>query len=354
MEIKKTLTTKAKPKPDQNNLGFGKIFTDHIFIMDYTEGQGWHDGRIVPYAPLAIDPAAIVLHYGVEVFEGMKAYRTLEDKILLFRPDANARRINNSGKRLCIPELPEEYFVQAIKELVGVERQWVPDLPDTSLYIRPFVIATEPQLGVKRSDDYQFIIVLSPVGAYYAEGLNPVKIFVEEEYVRSVRGGTGFTKCGGNYAAGLAAQYKAKQLGYSQVLWLDGAERKYIDEVGTMNVMFKINGQVITPELDTGTILPGVTRDSVLKLLSAWGIPTCERRITLEELHLAAKNGTLEEAFGTGTAAVISPIGELNIHGEKVAVTGGRIGELTQRVYNAITDIQWGRAADTFGWTVEV
>jgi len=354
MEIKKTLTANPKPEPNWQNLGFGSVLTDHMFIMDYTDGVGWHDGRIVPYGPLSLDPAAIVLHYGVEVFEGMKAYYAGEDKILLFRPEANAKRINNSSKRLCIPELPEEYFVQAVKELVSVDICWVPKLPDTSLYIRPFIIATEPQLGVKRADVYQFIIILSPVGAYYAEGLNPVKIYVEDEYVRSVRGGTGFAKCGGNYASGLAAQYKAKQLGYSQVMWLDGAERKYIDEVGTMNVMFKINGQVITPELETGTILPGVTRDSVLKLLQSWNIPTCERRITLEELHKAAKDGSLEEAFGTGTAAVISPIGELNIHGEKINLSNGQIGPLTQKIYDSLTDIQWGRAADTFNWTVQV
>ncbi|MCL1975727.1 MAG: branched-chain amino acid aminotransferase [Firmicutes bacterium] len=354
MEITKTLTTNPKPEPDWQNLGFGNVTTDHMFIMDYSEGRGWHDARIIPYGPLSLDPAAIVLHYGVEVFEGLKAYHTEDDKILLFRPQANARRINNSSKRLCIPELPEEYFVQAIKELVDIDRNWTPKLPDTSLYIRPLIIATEAQLGVKRADEYKFIVILSPVGAYYAEGLNPVKIFVEDEYVRSVRGGTGFTKCGGNYAAGLAAQYKAKQMGYSQVLWLDGAERKYIDEVGTMNVMFKINGEVITPELSGGTILPGVTRDSVLQLLQTWGIPTCERRITLEELHQAAQNNTLEEAFGTGTAAVISPIGMLNIHGQEIAVSNGQIGQLTQKIYDALTDIQWGRVADTLGWTVEV
>jgi branched-chain amino acid aminotransferase len=354
MEIKKTLTVNPKPEPDWQNLGFGRIMTDHMFIMDYTEGQGWHDARIVPYAPLTLDPAAIVLHYGAEVFEGMKAYYAGEDKILLFRPEANAGRINNSSKRLCIPELPVEYFLQAVKELVNADRHWVPKLPDTSLYIRPFIIATEPQLGVKRADTYQFIIILSSVGAYYAEGLNPVKIFVEDEYVRSVRGGTGFTKCGGNYAASLAAQYKAKELGYSQVLWLDGVERKYIDEVGAMNVMFKINGEVITPDLTTGTILPGITRDSVLKLLQSWGIPTSERRIALEELHAAAKDGTLEEAFGTGTAAVITPIGELNIRGEKVTVNNGQIGALTQKIYTALTNIQWGRAEDTFNWTMEI
>ena len=354
MEIKKMLASNLKPEPDWQNLGFGNVFTDHMFIMDYTEGQGWHDARIVPYAPLEIDPAALVLHYGAEVFEGMKAYYAGEDKILLFRPEANAQRINKSSARLCIPAFPEEVFLQALKELIRVERRWVPRLPETSLYIRPLVISTEAQLGVKRGDKYVFLIILSPVGAYYPEGLNPVKIFVETEYVRSVRGGTGFTKCGGNYAAGLVAQYKARQMGYSQVLWLDGAERKYIDEVGTMNVMFKVNGQVLTPELETGTILPGVTRDSVLKLLQSWGIPTAERRITLEELQQAALDGTLEEAFGTGTAAVIAPIGELNINGEKVVISNGQIGPLTQKIYTALTDIQWGRTEDTFGWTVEV
>jgi branched-chain amino acid aminotransferase len=354
MDIKTTLTSTPRPEPDWQDLGFGRITTDHMFIMDYTEGTGWHDARIVPYAPLSLDPAAVVLHYGVEVFEGLKAYYAGDDKILLFRPEANARRINNSSQRLCIPPLPEEIFVQAVREVVAVDKRWVPKLPDTSLYIRPLIIATEAQLGVRRSATYQFIVILSPVGAYYAEGLNPVSIFVEEEYVRAVRGGTGFTKCGGNYAAGLAAQYKAKELGYSQVLWLDGAERKYIDEVGTMNVMFKIAGQIVTPSLSDGTILPGVTRDSVLKLLQSWGIPTQERRITLEELHKAASDGTLEEAFGTGTAAVVSPIGELNIHGQKVAISNGQIGPLTQKIYDSLTAIQWGRAEDTFGWTMEV
>jgi len=352
MQITTTLTTNPKPEPDWNNLGFGAIMTDHMFIMDYHEKQGWYNPRIVPYGPLALDPAAVVLHYGAEVFEGLKAYYSDDGEVLLFRPEANARRINKSSVRLCIPELPVEDFVQAIKELIEVDKRWVPKLPDTSLYIRPLIIATEGVLGVRRSASYQFIVMLSPVGAYYPEGLNPVKIYVEEEYVRSVRGGTGFCKCGGNYAASLAAQYKAKDLGYSQVMWLDGAERKYIDEVGTMNVMFKINGQVLTPELSSGTILPGITRDSVLKILQSWGIPTDERKITLAELQQAAQDGTLEEAFGTGTAAVISPIGELNIHGEKVTISNGQIGPLTQKIYDTLTGIQWGRLKDEFGWTV--
>ena len=354
MQIAKMFTTNPKPEPNWNDLGFGLVLTDHMFIMDYHEGQGWHDARIVPYAPLTLDPSAIVLHYGVEVFEGLKAYFAGEDEILLFRPDANARRINNSSARLCIPELPVEYFVEAVSELVRVEKRWVPKLPDTSLYIRPFIIATDGQLGVRRSNSYLFVVILSPVSAYYPEGLNPVKIYVEDEYVRSVQGGTGFCKCGGNYAASLAAQYKAKELGYSQVLWLDGAERKYIDEVGTMNVMFKINGEVLTPDLSSGTILPGVTRDSVLKLLQSWGVPTAERQISLAELQQAAQDGTLEEAFGVGTAAVISPIGELNIHGEKMCINNNQIGPLTKKIYDTLTGIQWGRMKDEFGWTVKL
>lgn len=353
MQIQKTLTTTPKPKPDWQNLGFGQYTTDHMFLMDYHEGQGWSNARIVPYADLALDPAAVVLHYGVEVFEGLKAYYAGEDKVLLFRPEANGKRINNSSLRLCMPELPVEIFVEAVTELVRVDRQWVPQLPDSSLYIRPFVIATEAQLGVRRSQDYQFIVILSPVGAYYPEGLNPVRIFVEEEFVRAVKGGTGQVKCGGNYAASLAAQYKAKELGYSQVLWLDGAERKYVDEVGTMNVMFKIDGQVLTPEL-SGSILPGITRDSVLQLLRSWGVPVAERRISIAEIQQAAQSGKLEEAFGTGTAAVISPIGELCIEGEKLVLNKGQIGPLAQKLYDTLTGIQWGKIKDEFGWTIEV
>ena len=353
MQINKTLATTLKPEPDWNNLGFGKIFTDHMFIMDYTEGQGWHDARIVPYAPLQLDPAAIVLHYAVEIFEGMKAYQAEDGRVLLFRPAENAKRMNKSGERLCIPELPEEYFLTALKELIKIEKRWIPKLRDTSLYIRPMIIATEAVLGISRSNQYQFIIILSPVAAFYPEGLNPVKIYVEEKYSRSVKGGTGYAKCGGNYAAGLPAQYKARDKGYSQVLWLDGATKTYIDEVGAMNVMFKINNEIYTPGL-TDTILPGITRDSVIKLLKSWGYTVHEGNIPLAQLQEAAKNGTFEEAWGTGTAAVIAPIGELNILGESVVLSDGKTGELTQRIYNALTDIQWGRAKDEFGWTEEL
>lgn len=353
MNITVNRVTTPKAKPEWESLSFGTVFTDHMFLMDYMEGQGWHDARIVPYGNLALDPAASVFHYGVEIFEGMKAYHTEDGRDLLFRPDANGRRMNNSAARLCMPSIPVEDFVQAVRTLVEVEKSWIPPRRDMSLYIRPTMIATEAHLGVSKSKSYTFFIILSPVGAYYPEGLNPVRIYVEDEYSRAAKGGTGFCKCGGNYAASLAAQYKAKGLGYSQVLWLDGAEHKYIDEVGTMNVMFKVNGEVLTPEL-SGSILPGITRDSVLQLLRSWGVPVSERAITLEELRTAAENGQLEEAFGTGTAAVISPIGELNIHGKVYTLSGGNIGPLSQKLYDSLTDIQWGRAADPFGWTLEV
>jgi len=353
MDIKITKTAAPKAKPNGDALTFGSVFTDHMFMMDYQEGEGWKDARIVPFADIAIHPAACVLHYGVEIFEGMKAYYAPDGRLLLFRPDANGRRLNNSGARLLIPEIPVEDFVEAVRALVDVDRDWVPRRPDQSLYIRPFVYATEAHLGVSRSSSYTFCIILSPVGAYYPEGLDPVKIYVEDDYARSVKGGTGYIKCGGNYAGSLAAQYKAKQFGYSQVLWLDGAEKKYIDEVGTMNVMFVIGDEVLTPDL-SGTILPGITRDSILTMLRDWGVKVTERRITLDELHKAAKDGSLREAFGVGTAAVISPIGEFNIHGEKYRVGNGGIGLLSQKIYNALTDIQWGRAEDKYGWTLEV
>ena len=353
MQISVQRTKNPKAKPDWNHLAFGVYYTDHMFIMDYTEGRGWHDAKIIPYGDLSLDPAAMVFHYGVEVFEGLKAYAAQDRRILLFRPDQNAKRINSSGGRLCIPELPEAYFVAGVQELVETDKDWVPKAPGTSLYIRPFIIATEAHLGVRRAKTYQFIVILSPVGAYYPEGLDPVKIYVEDEYVRAVKGGTGFTKCGGNYASSIIAQYKAKDLGYTQVLWTDGVEHKYVDEVGTMNVMFKIDGKVITPELG-GSILPGITRDTCLKILRSWGVPVEERRISIEELLAAGKDGRLEEAFGTGTAAVISPIGLLNIHGEDLVIGGGKIGLLSQKLYDTITGIQWGEIKDEFGWTVEV
>ncbi|GAE87631.1 branched-chain amino acid aminotransferase [Acetivibrio straminisolvens] len=346
-------TQNPKSKPDQNNLGFGQIFTDHMFIMDYTEGKGWHDPRIVPYGPLSLDPSTMVFHYGQAVFEGLKAYKTPEGRILLFRPKKNMERINVSNDRMCIPHIDVDFAVEACKTLVNVERDWIPEAEGTSLYIRPFIIATDPYLGVRPSWTYKFMIILSPVGAYYKEGINPVKIYVETEYVRAVKGGIGYSKTPGNYAASLIAQVKAKELGYTQVLWLDGVEKKYIEEVGTMNVFFKINDEVITPSLE-GSILAGITRQSTIELLRASGVKVTERKISIQEIYDAHAAGTLQEAFGTGTAAVISPIGELNWNGNIIKINDGKIGETSTFVYDTITGIQSGKKEDTFGWIEEV
>lgn len=344
-------TNTPKEKPDYSNLGFGKIFTDHMFVMNYTEGKGWYDARIVPYGKISLDPSAMVFHYGQEMFEGMKAYYGVDGKIRLFRPDMNAKRANASNERLCIPEIPEEDFVQAVSELVKVDADWIPKNEGTSLYIRPFVIATDEFLGVAPSKNYLFIIILSPSGAYYASGLNPVGIWIEDDYVRAVKGGIGFAKTGGNYAASLAAQEKAHTDGYSQVLWLDGVERKYIEEVGAMNIFFKINGVVTTPMLN-GSILPGITRNSVLAICRHWGLPVEERRISVDELLEAQQNGTLEEVWGTGTAAVISPVGKLRYKDTVMTIGDGGIGELSQKLYDTVTGIQWGKVEDELGWTV--
>ena len=342
-----------RAKPDPNTLVFGKTFTDHMFLMNYTTGQGWHDGRIVPYGPLCLEPSAMVFHYAQEVFEGMKAYRNPEGGVQLFRPMENVRRINSSCERMCIPQLSEEEALAAIEQLVRLEQDWVPSAPGTSLYIRPFIIATTPSLGVHAAHDYLFCIICCPVGAYYAEGINPVRIYVENEDVRAVRGGTGYTKCGGNYAASIRAGERAEEQGYAQVLWLDGVHRKYIEEVGSMNVLFKIDGKVITPAL-TGSVLPGITRKSCLELLRNWGVPVEERLITAEELFDAAESGKLEEAFGSGTAAVVSPIGEMGWGEKHVVVNGGKIGPLTQKLYDTLTAIQWGTQPDPFGWIVKL
>lgn len=352
-EINIEKTKCPKQKPDQDKLGFGQYFTDHMFILDYTEGKGWHDPRIVPYGPLQIDPATMVLHYGQAIFEGLKAYHTEDGRVLLFRPSANMERLNKSNERMCIPQMDVEKGVEAIKALVKLDRDWIPTLEGTSMYIRPFIYASDPNLGVRPSHTYKFIIILSPSGAYYPGGINPVKIYVENKYVRAVKGGTGFAKTPANYAISLKAQDEAKKKGYIQVLWLDGIERKYIEEVGAMNVFFKINGEVITPSLE-GTILPGITRDSTIQLLKKWGVKITERRITVEELYEAHAKGTLEEAFGTGTAAVISPIGELNWNDRRIKINDEKIGELSMKLYNTITGIQTGKIRDDMGWTVEV
>ena len=354
LDIKIQRTENPKRIPQKGEpLGFGHIFTDHMFIMNYTEGKGWHDPRIVPFGDISLSPAAMVLHYGQEMFEGLKAYRGDSGEVYLFRPDMNAKRANKSNERLCIPEIPEEDFVQAIKAVVDVDRDWVPYEEGTSLYIRPFVISTDPHLGVAPSKTYLFIIILSPSGAYYESGLEPVGIWIEDEYVRAVRGGMGYAKTGGNYAASLAAQVKAHDSGYSQALWLDGVERKYIEEVGSMNIAFKISGKVVTPMLN-GSILPGITRDSILHLCRDWGYEVEERRISVDELIEAAHSGALEEVFGTGTAAVVSPVGKLRYKNDVIEIGGGKIGELTQRLYDELTGIQWGKKDDPYGWRVTV
>lgn len=353
MEIKIEKTDVLKPKPDENNLGFGKYSTDHMFIMDYSISNGWHNPRIVPYAPLELDPATMVLHYGQAIFEGLKAYKSVDGRILLFRPDKNVERINVSNDRMCIPQIDSDFCIKAIKTLVDLEKDWIPTAEGTSLYIRPFIIATDPFLGVRPSNTYKFLIILSPVGAYYPEGINPVKIYVETKYVRSAEGGVGYAKVPGNYAASLKAQQEAKDKGYTQVLWLDGKSRRYIEEVGTSNAFFKIGDRIITPALD-GCILAGITRDSTILLLKKWGITVEERRVSIEEVYEAHSKGLLKEAFATGTAAVISPIGELNWNDNIININNFEIGEISMKLYNTLTGIQNGKLPDDMGWTEEV
>ena len=354
MDIRFVERKDLKEKPDWNKLGFGKYFTDYMFEMDWDREHEWHDARIVPYGPIQFDPACFVLHYAQETFEGLKAYRREDGKIQLFRPEMNAKRMQNSNERLCMPKVPVDIFVDAIKALVEKEKDWVPTLPNTSLYIRPFVFATEAALGVHMATNYRFLVILSPVGMYYAEGLNPVKIMIEDELVRAVQGGTGFTKCGGNYAGSIAGQVKAEKEGYDQVLWLDGATRTYVEEVGSMNIMFKIDGEIYTAPINEGTVLPGVTRDSMIHILKDWGYKVNETHLKAEDLMRYGHEGKLEEVFGTGTAAVISPVGKLKYKDDVITINDMKTGELTQKLYDTLTGIQWGRLPDKYGWTVEV
>ncbi|MFH5183854.1 branched-chain amino acid aminotransferase [Paenibacillus sp. TAB 01] len=347
------LTANKKNKPAADQLGFGKYFTDHMFIMDYSTEEGWHQPRIVPYQPIVLDPAAKVFHYGQTVFEGLKAYKTDDQRILLFRPHRNFQRLNQSNDRLSIPPIDEDLALEALQQLVLTDQDWIPSAEGTSLYVRPFVIATEAALGVTPSQHYQFIIILSPVGSYYKEGIKPVAIHVESEYVRAVAGGVGTAKTAGNYAAGLKAQELASGQGYAQVLWLDGVHHKYIEEVGSMNVFFKIGDTVVTPALN-GSFLAGITRESVLQLLHHWNVPVEERQLSIDELVEAHRNGTLKEAFGTGTAAVISPIGELSWQGERLRIGEGQTGELSAKLYETVTGIQKGRLEDPLQWTKDI
>ena len=353
IDIRIEKTTAPKAKPDSSTLGFGKIFTDHMFIMDYSKEKGWYDARIVPFENISLHPASTVLHYGSEIFEGLKAYRRKDGKVQLFRPIENIRRMNNSAERLCLPQIPEEDAMQLLETFVSVEQDWTPSAEGTSLYLRPFMFGNDETLGVHAVHNAKFVIIASPVGSYYKEGINPVKIMIESEDVRAVRGGTGYAKCGGNYAASNRAGEKAEKQGYSQVLWLDGVERKYIEEVGAMNVMFKIGDEIVTPML-SGSILPGITRKSCIEVLKGEGYTVSERLLSIDELGEALHNGTLKEAWGCGTAAVVSPIGELLYKGEKFVINNGEIGEVTQSLYDTLTGIQWGKIEDTFGWTYEI
>ncbi len=350
MDIKITKTTAPKAKPAPEGLGFGQVFTDHMLMVDYSKEQGWHDARIVPFGPIALHPASTVLHYGSEIFEGLKAYRRADGKVQMFRPIENIRRMNNSAVRMCLPTLPEDIAMELLTTFVSLEQDWTPSAPGTSLYLRPFMYGNDETLGVHAVHNATYVIIASPVGSYYKEGINPVKIMIETQDVRAVRGGTGEAKCGGNYAASNRAGQRAEEQGYSQVLWLDGVERKYIEEVGAMNVMFKIAGEVVTPKL-SGSILPGITRKSCIEVLKNKGYTVSERLISIDELAQAMADGTLEEAWGCGTAAVVSPIGELNYNGNKFVVNEGKIGEVTQLLYDTLTGIQWGKIEDEYNWT---
>ena len=354
LEIKITKTSAPKAKPqDTSALGFGKIFTDHMFIMEFTREKGWHNARIVPFENLSIHPASTVLHYGSEVFEGLKAYRRADGKVQLFRPMENIRRMNRSAERLCLPEIPEEDALQALTEFVKFEQDWTPADEGTSLYLRPFMFGDDESLGVHTVQHAVFAIIASPSGSYYPEGINPVKIMIEDQDVRAVKGGTGYAKCGGNYAASNRAGERAAQKGYSQVLWLDGIERKYIEEVGAMNVMFKSGDEIVTPML-SGSILPGITRMSCIEVLKKEGYKVSERLLSIDELSAAMESGELKEAWGCGTAAVVSPIGELCYMDKKYTVNDGKIGEVTQHLYDTLTGIQWGKIEDERGWTYPI
>jgi len=349
MQLTVKKADQLKAKPDDSTLGFGSIFTDHMFNMDYNPKDGWHNPRIEPYASMDMDPATMVLHYGQGVFEGLKAFRTESGDIQLFRPNDNFKRLNNSARLLCIPEIDEAFALDALKQLLVIEKDWVPSTPGTSLYIRPTIIATDPFLGVRASYTYRYFIIFSPVGAYYAEGFNPVKIWVTRNRVRAVRGGVGEAKTPGNYAASLYAGEQAHKHGYTQVLWLDGIEQQYIEEVGAMNIFFVINGELITPML-TGSILPGITRDTVIALAKMWDIKVTERKISIDEVLDAHNSGKLEEIFGSGTAAVISPVGEIKYGDTVITVGNGKVGPMANKFYKTISDIQYGNTEDPAGW----
>ncbi len=349
IRLEEAPAAELKRKPDANALGFGRHMADHMFVMAYDREQGWHDPVIKKYANFSLDPAAMVLHYGQAIFEGLKAYRDPEGRLLLFRPTANFERMNSSATRMCMPTIPVDRVMEGLKMLLRLDADWVPANQGASLYIRPTMVATEPALGVRPANQYLFFIITCPVGAYYPEGFNPVKIFVTDKYVRAVPGGVGAAKTAGNYAASIMAAVEAQRAGYTQVLWLDAVERRYVEEVGTMNIFFRIGDEVITPPL-TGSILPGITRDSVLQLIKDWGLRVVERRIMIDEVFAAAERGMLKDVFGTGTAAVISPVGALHYQGHDCTVNNGKTGELAQRLFDNLQGIQYGKLPDPHGW----
>ena len=349
MELTIVKTENPKTMPPESELGFGKHFTDHMLVVEWSAEQGWYDAKILPFGRISLHPASTVLHYGAEIFEGLKAYRREDGGVQLFRPMENVKRMNRSAERMSLPTMDEGEMLSLIEQFVRLEERFVPHSFGTSLYLRPFLFGNDECLGVHAVHRATFMLIASPSGSYYKEGINPVGIMIENEDVRTVRGGTGYAKCGGNYAASTRAGERAAKKGYSQVLWLDGVERKYIEEVGAMNVMFKIGGKVVTPKL-TGSILPGITRMSCIEVLKSEGYEVEERLFSLDELVSALENGALEEAWGTGTAAVVSPIGKLAIGDKEYVVGGGKIGETTKKLYDTLTGIQWGKREDTFGW----
>ncbi|KGO33807.1 branched-chain amino acid aminotransferase [Desulfobulbus sp. Tol-SR] len=351
--LEKVAKDRMKTKPDQDNLGFGLHFTDHMLLMKWDRHNGWHDSKICPYQDFHLNPASMVFHYGQAIFEGLKAYRGKDDQICLFRPQDNFERMNNSALRMAMPRFPVDKVMKSLKALLYLEREWIPSVPGASLYIRPTMIAVDPFLGVRPSETYYFYIILSPVGAYYAEGFNPTRIYVSDEYVRAVKGGVGNVKTGGNYAASLFTTQLAKKAGCTQVLWLDACEHRYVEEVGTSNIFFLIDDELITPPLE-GSILGGITRDSVLKLADSWGVRTAERKITIDEVLAACEDGRLQESFGTGTAAVISPVGELMYEEKIYQVNRGEIGALSRRLFSELQAIQGGYGDDPFKWVVRV
>ena len=352
-EFPVTKNPNPKAKPASEGLRFGTVFTDHMFVMEYSDEKGWHDGRIVPYGPIQLDPAACCLHYGQEMFEGLKAYKTAEGRVQLFRPDMNAKRTNRTNDRLCMPHMDEDLFVEAVKAVVKVDQDWIPNGEGTSLYIRPFIFATEAFLGVHRSKEYKFVIILSPVGPYFVNGLQPTKMYVEDVYTRACPGGTGEAKCAGNYGGSLKAQEIAHEKGYEQILWLDAIEHKYVEEIGAANAFFVIGDEICTCPLN-GSILPGITRDSIIQICKSKGYNIKERNISIDELEEAFKNGQLKEMFASGTAAIVSPVGELLYKGEILTINDNKIGPIAQEMYDTIYGIQTGRIEDTMGWTVPV